>query len=147
MESTGSRTLVVAVDFEQASLDALDLALDLGRKLGQEVVIVHIYTVPVVLYPGVGPVMAPCLPEEIDTAARRATDELAARVGASAIVRAGRPAEEILKVVEELRPAMVVMGTHGRGKLHRVLLGSVTEKVVRQSAAPVLVVHAKAPAD
>ncbi len=144
--STGSRTLLVAVDFEQTSLDALDMALDLGRKLDLQVVILHVYAVPVVLYPGVGPVMAPCLPEEVDTAARRATEELAARVGASAIVRAGRPAEEILKAVEELGPALVVLGTHGRGRLQRMLLGSVTHKVVRISPAPVLVVHARAQA-
>ena len=53
-------------------------------------------------------------------------------------------AVEILRAIDELHPALVAMGTHGRTGLAHLLLGSVTEKVVRSSSAPVITVHAKA---
>lgn len=144
MASTGSGTLLVAVDFEPASLGALEVALELGRKLDLQIVLLHIYALPMVVYPGMAPVMAPCLPEDMGTAARRATEELAERVGAaSALVRAGNPAQEILKAVKELGPTLVALGTHGRKRMQRLLMGSVAEKVVRASSAPVLVVRAR----
>jgi len=56
-------------------------------------------------------------------------------------VLGGSPHEVILEYVEEHGIDLVVMGTHGRRGLSRYLLGSVTERVVRSSDAPVLVVR------
>lgn len=142
--STRSEILLVAVDFEQASLDALDTAIGLGRTLGLEVVILHVPMVPAAVYPGADPVMLPCRPEDVPSSTRRAAEELARNTGAArAIVRGGDAAEEILRVAEELRPAMVVVGTHGRSGLARLVLGSVAERVIRASPAPVLVIRAR----
>jgi nucleotide-binding universal stress UspA family protein len=57
------------------------------------------------------------------------------------MLREGRPWEAILEAAREVRADLIVMGTHGRHGLVRTLLGSVTEKVVRTSPVPVLVVH------
>jgi nucleotide-binding universal stress UspA family protein len=54
--------------------------------------------------------------------------------------REGRPHEEIVDYVEETGVDVVVMGTHGRSGVKRVLLGSVTERVVRLAPVPVLTV-------
>jgi nucleotide-binding universal stress UspA family protein len=141
----GSKTILVPVDFQDASLDALAAARDLGARLGLEVVVLHAYTIPVVVYPGFDPIVAPGLPEEIAATAKTALEKLAVQHGGlRTMLRAGDPAAEILRAIEELRPAMVAMGTHGRTGLAHLLLGSVTEKVVRSSSAPVLTVHAKA---
>jgi nucleotide-binding universal stress UspA family protein len=56
------------------------------------------------------------------------------------IVRLGNPALEICKYVAEEHVDLVVMATHGRTGLKHVLMGSVAEKVVRMSTAPVLTV-------
>ena len=53
----------------------------------------------------------------------------------------GYPAEEILGIVEDEHCDMVVMGTHGRKGIDRILFGSVAEKVVKSSVAPVLTVR------
>nr|WP_321259589.1 universal stress protein [uncultured Pseudodesulfovibrio sp.] len=53
----------------------------------------------------------------------------------------GYPAEEILAISEAEGVDMVVMGTHGRKGIDRILFGSVAEKVVKSSAAPVLTVR------
>jgi nucleotide-binding universal stress UspA family protein len=56
-------------------------------------------------------------------------------------IRRGFPAEEILRYAEEQDADLVVMGTHGRTGVDRVLLGSVTERVVRRSPVPVVTVR------
>ena len=55
----------------------------------------------------------------------------------------GYPAEEILGIAEDEKCDMVVMGTHGRKGIDRILFGSVAEKVVKSSLAPVLTVRPK----
>lgn len=138
-------TILVPIDFQDASLTALALARDLGARLGLEVVLLHVYSIPIAIYPGFGPIMAPGLPEEIAAAAKQAIEQLAASNGGlKSMIRAGEPASEILRAIEETKPAMVAVGSHGRKGIAHLLLGSVAEKVVRSSASPVLTVHAPA---
>lgn len=61
----------------------------------------------------------------------------------STALRAGDPAAEILAAVEELRPSLVAMSSHGRSGVTRWLRGSVAERVLRNSQAPVLLVTAR----
>ena len=56
-------------------------------------------------------------------------------------MQVGVPFEEIVKIAEEERADMIVMGTHGRGGLNRMLLGSVAERVIRLAPCPVLTVR------
>ena len=55
-------------------------------------------------------------------------------------VREGRPATCILEAIGERQPGAVVMGTHGRGRLDHLLLGSVAERVLRKATCPVVTV-------
>jgi nucleotide-binding universal stress UspA family protein len=140
----GSKTILVPVDFQDASLAALAFARDLGARLGLEVVLMHTYVIPVVVYPGFDPIVAPGLPDEIAATAKSALDQLAAENGGlRTILRAGDPANEVLRVIEQEKPALVTMGTHGRRGLSHLLLGSVAEKIVRSSPVPVLTMHTK----
>ncbi len=52
----------------------------------------------------------------------------------------GDPVPQILRVAEETRAGLIVLGTHGRAGLRRVLMGSVAEQVLRQATCPVLTV-------
>lgn len=139
---TESGTILVPIDFEGAGQEALRMAQSLAPRLGLRVVLLHVYTIPVFVYPGFEPIAAPGLPEELESAAKQALEQLAASSGKlETVLRAGDPAAEILRVIEEKRPSMVVMGTHGRRGMAHFLLGSVAEKVIRGSSVPVLTVH------
>ena len=61
-------------------------------------------------------------------------------IEARPMVITGDPFDGILRAAAEVKADLIVMGTHGRGGLERVLLGSVAEKVLRGSSCPVLVV-------
>ena len=56
------------------------------------------------------------------------------------IIKRGIPLKEILKVEEEEKVSVIVIGSHGKTNLEEMLLGSVSEKVVRQAKSPVLVI-------
>ena len=56
-------------------------------------------------------------------------------------MRIGHPADEIVKFAESHAIDLIVMGTHGREGVARVLIGSVAETVVRRATCPVLTIH------
>jgi nucleotide-binding universal stress UspA family protein len=76
---------------------------------------------------------------------RAQTERLVARkapsgIGIETVIREGDAAAEILACADTLNPDLLVMGTHGRTGFERLVLGSVTEKVLRKASAPVLTV-------
>lgn len=82
--------------------------------------------------------------EALEEAGKEALEDIEGRanqqdVDALTAMRHGSPHEEIVTYAEEEDVDLIVMGTHGRSGLDRVLLGSVTENVIRQAETPVLV--------
>ena len=81
-----------------------------------------------------------------EAAARRQFDGLLARaraadVDAREVIRCGRPAEEIAKAAETEFADLIVMGTHGRRGLRRLMVGSVAQQVVATAPCPVVKVR------
>lgn len=140
--TSANNLILVPIDFEPASLKALGIAKDLAGRLGGEVVIVHVYQLPVYTYPGLEPSLMPGFHAEVTSAAERAVASLAQQEGnLRAVLRQGEPAAEILTAADELKASMIVMGTHGRQGLAHLILGSVAERVLRKSNVPVLSVR------
>lgn len=135
-------SLLVAVDFDDASRRAVDLAKSLAGPLGASIALVHVYHVPVYTYPSLDPTILPGFHAELTAAARASLSELAAAVGVpDAVLREGDPAPEILAEARERGATMIVMGTHGRRGIAHALLGSVAEQIIRRSPVPVLTVR------
>lgn len=80
--------------------------------------------------------------ERAEAAIEAAVESLPAGVATERVVRKGIPQTAILDYVDETDVDLVVMGTHGRTGLDHYLIGSVTERVVRNSPVPVLTVRA-----
>jgi nucleotide-binding universal stress UspA family protein len=140
------KRILVATDFEESSGQALKFAVDLAQKFGSALTLIHVYEVPDYVYfngslPAVTQWIAP-----IRAAATTQLEETLTRVrgllpGATSLLRQGRPADEIVKAIDELHPDLVVVGTHGRRGVSHVFLGSVAERVVRTASTPVLTVR------
>jgi nucleotide-binding universal stress UspA family protein len=96
------------------------------------------------------PDLTPEMQQILEDEVKRYLDDVAARMRAEGVdaktefVTFSPAAADIVDLAEQTPGALVVMTTHGRSGLGRALLGSVTDRVVRSSAAPVLVVRAVA---
>ena len=84
--------------------------------------------------------LGPALNEQGETALDRA-EEHAGEISVERVLVEGAPSNEIVEYAAEEGCDLIVMGTHGRGGIDRLLLGSVAERVVRTSAVPVLTVR------
>ncbi|WP_394738997.1 universal stress protein [Natronococcus roseus] len=140
-------TVVVATDGSDSVSRAVDVALDLADKFDAEV---HVLSVIDASEVDASPEQ---LREELRTALETTADAALASVEertdgeVTTAVREGRPASEICEYVREVDADVVATGTRGRHGENRLLLGSVAERVVRRSPAPVLTVRQLETAD
>jgi universal stress protein A len=136
------KKILVPVDFSACSRKALEYAIPLAEQFGAELTLLHVLpsSPPV---PELGPVDV----VGIDDATQE-LEALQASVRTAVpsqsvlrIVRTGDPQVEIIRVARQRGIDLIVLSTHGRTGLSRVLLGSTAEKVVRHAPCPVLVVR------
>jgi nucleotide-binding universal stress UspA family protein len=140
------KSILVPVDFSDTGKVVLDTATALAKRDGAKLTLVHVWELPAYAY-----ATLEFTPSDLFTPLREAAQaQLDATVEAVkkahpetvGVVKHGTPWREIVRVVDDLRPDLVVMGTHGRRGVERMVLGSVAEKVVRMSSAPVLTLGA-----
>ena len=138
--------IVVPTDFSECAEEAWRLAQRVAATLGSEIVLVHVYLEPPVY--GDPPIVDPAWRTYVETQkwVAEELDRWAASVREQGItvrtaVRTGGPYAEIVAVATDERADLVIMGTHGRGGMSRLLLGSVAERVVRLAPCPVLTVR------
>ena len=140
----GFSKILVPLDFSELSAPTLDMAVRLIAPGGTVTMLHVVEWLPVVTEGAFGVYPHRKDIEQLKDLSRDTLRAYAAkRPGCTmdAQVREGKPATVILEVAEGLRPDLVVIGSHGRSGLDHLLLGSVTERVLRKSGAPVLVVR------
>jgi nucleotide-binding universal stress UspA family protein len=143
------RRVLYATDLSDAARPAWEHAQQLGGLFGAEVLILHV--LPVGPVPLTAPLPWKVVEELREIAERQAQEHFrtlldgARSSGVAARVRleTGTPAPRIAEVAREEAADLVVMGTHGRTGLGRVLLGSVADRVVRLAPCPVVTVPAE----
>ena len=146
------RSILCPIDFSDHSRHALDHAVAIARWYKSTITALHVFSsAPVAAYaPG-----TPGLDSIVLTRADR--DQLLAEmkrfieaestphVPIDAMLREGRTVGEILRQAADFNADLLIMGTHGRSGFERLLLGSITEKVLRKAACPVLTVPPRHP--
>lgn len=147
--------ILCPIDFSEPSYKALKVANDLAKSFSSELILINVLS-PIQHFPA-----APAFPaatpatgalagdlareiegyalESLETALKeRVSDE----IGSKSLLLRGNPAEEIAKYARENDVSIIIMGTHGITGWRHLLIGSVTEKVVRISSCPVLTIPA-----
>jgi nucleotide-binding universal stress UspA family protein len=143
------KLILSPIDFSDPSHEALDTAANLASSVGAELLLVHV--VPVI----------PRLPspamifneaefeQELYKDAERRLSELSAKLREKGLkvrteIGTGNDAgTEIIRMGDHNKADLIVIATHGMTGWHRLAFGSVTEKVVRLSTLPVLVLRAE----
>ena len=136
------RTILCPIDFSPGSRYALRVAIRLANESGAPLVLVHAWFVPAATAGGDPPMLGVTMQALVDDAQRGLTDALTEvkRAGVEHVTSqlvTGPPAERVASIATPRD--LIVMGTHGRTGLSRVLLGSVAERVVRHAPCSVLI--------
>lgn len=143
--------VVVAFDFSPSSEQALARAVEVAARAPQHVLHVAVALDPHAVNPFKGvsydtaEEMQKLVMERVATAF--AGRETAAEVQFFVHARIGKPATEILALASEVGADLIFVGSHGKTGVERLVLGSVSERVVREAHCPVLVARAKTYAD
>lgn len=140
------RTILVPTDFSEYADHALAYAVDLAARLDATICLVHALTISVGSIPELDVTYDVTM---IETSRKQAQAALDARVAqyrntvslAPARIEVGDTREVIDLVAASIGADLIVMGTHGRRGVRRMLLGSVAESVVRSAPCPVLTVR------
>lgn len=140
------KKIVCALDLSQQSALVAEYAVTFAKKFDAE--IIAVYAAPALTqYVGfhvptssienfVGEIISGA-----EESMKNFVGEHFADVKARGVVVNGYAAEEILSMAEKEKADLIIMGTHGRTGIDRILFGSVAEKVVKNSCAPVLTIR------
>jgi nucleotide-binding universal stress UspA family protein len=137
-----AKNILVATDFSELGRTAVEQALSLAETLDAQLNVVSVFTQ---LSAPESASRAGTAEDQAVRALRAAVCELETKLRPSgrlarAVVQFGDPAPTILVAAQELNADLIVLGTHGRRGLSRLVMGSTAEQVLRQASVPVLIV-------
>ena len=145
------KKILVPVDFSPMSKEVLRAAIEIGKHRDADVCVLHVMRAAehIAYYAGEfsGAVGMERVDEEskilTETRLRNLLNELTTGPKVKPHLVMGDPVSEIIQYAEEEDIDLIVMATQGRRDLSRLLMGSVTEQVVRCAPCPVLSIRAK----
>lgn len=136
--------IVLAVDGSDPSRLAAGFAVDLAKRGGYELHVVHVGLVSRWVHPDT---LSAQQYQRLKEAAQKCLDDEVREIEKTGIkvtqahLRMGRVDSEVIRLSEELGDTMIVIGNRGVGALARILLGDDAESIVRHAPRPVLVVR------
>jgi nucleotide-binding universal stress UspA family protein len=140
--------VLVATDFSEASDAALEYGRQFARMFGATLHVMHVVENVMARFAADAyPVLLPDLQREVEDSGEKRlmgvlTSEDHGQLHATPVVRTSTsPAAAIVEYSKEAGIDLIIMGTHGRGAVAKLLMGSVAERVVRTAACPVLTVR------
>lgn len=139
--------IMVALDFSPHADIALNYGVELAKAFQAEIIVCHVIEQPDLLSqlpPGGEAYFPPNLHEVHRKQAAQECREMLKEKGVAngrAVIGEGTPFVEILRIADSESVDLLIVGTHGRGAIAHMLLGSVAERVVRKARCPVLTVH------
>ena len=141
------RHILAPTDFSEYSKQAVASALELAKKFGAKLTILHVIELPP--YPVEGYVPPSLSATFMDDLERQATTDLAqlapeaeaANVEVARVIAVGTPYRKIIDTAEAEQVDLIVMATAGRTGFSHLVMGSIAERVVRTASCPVLTIR------
>jgi universal stress protein A len=142
------RSILLPTDFSECANYALSYATSFARQSGASIICVHVIEpiVPTVGYVGMTePLPVADISEQLEESAEQELPRIArceecSGLDIQEVIAHGDAASEIVRVARERKVDLIVISSHGRTGIGRILFGSTAESVVRHAPCPVLVV-------
>ena len=143
--------ILVCSDGSDKAIEAAAFAAEMAQKFGSQVILLNVYDPSVIPAATMGipgglletTVSESCYAEEIQSGAEKSTAEVFQKAGVRYTTRRelGHPVDRIISTASDEKVDLIVMGSRGLGGFERLLLGSVSEGVLRHAHCPVLTVR------
>ena len=140
--------IVFATDFSPASDPALRKAIEMARKEGAELIVAHVFEAPATMsHSGVADdIIEADLEDKIRKDVEKQLEPVLAQARAEGIrvrgeILEGHAPKMLAELAEKNGAALLVLGTHGRTGLKKVLIGSIASKVIATAPCPVLTIR------
>ena len=139
--------ILVPLDFSEYTDEILNVAVQIAQKFGSTIHFLHVipnmdYFTPYESFMSAGNLVN--IQREIEREVGKDMEAVAKKIQDIPVTKAIHTGVAVLEIVDYVRTEridLVVMGTHGRGGLEHILIGSVAEKVIRKSPCPVLTIR------
>jgi nucleotide-binding universal stress UspA family protein len=133
--------ILVPVDFTECTEKALAYAVPFARQFGAELTLLHVIEPAYLPATEMGLIVPVEGPDEAGEQLAKLQRRLADQVRCRTLVKSGTAESEIIGVARELNVDLIVLSTHGRSGMERLLMGSTVEKVMRRACCPIFVVR------
>jgi len=138
--------ILIATDFSETCSRAVEYGVMMAKTLGASIHVLHVLQDDTPLVVDGLTYLPQNFFEELEQRAAGRLEEVIPRadrdkLAVTLVMRRGSPFLEIIRYARDQNMDLIVLGTHGRGALAHVLMGSVAEKVVRKAPCPVLTVR------
>lgn len=150
MASISLKRILVPTDFSETSTLALKYALPLAAEFGAELHVLHVLDLASEQYFAAEMALVPSAAIAAEARTRAETEmaalltrEEVATYRAHLVTEQGAPFATIIRYARDHEIDLIVMGTHGRGAVAHLIIGSVAENVVRKAPCPVLTIPLK----
>ncbi|MEE4296073.1 MAG: universal stress protein [Wenzhouxiangella sp.] len=140
------REILVPVDGSENSIRAAKFAMEMAGEMSIGVRLFYVFPAASVEVIGIAGMSRSDIDQAAQAAAQRAFDQTRTGIGEAMIENVtqetsiGDPAEEIIRVTEDDHSVLVVIGRRGLSRMRSLMLGSVSDKVLRHAQSPVMVI-------
>jgi nucleotide-binding universal stress UspA family protein len=147
--------VLIALDYNPTAQKVAESGFSMAKAMKAEITLLHVISDPVYYYSTeYSPIMgfngfleaSQLNVDGLKNAALQYLDKTAHHLGDKTIrtlIKEGDFAESILKTAKEIHSDIIILGSHSRKWLENVLMGSVTEKVLRQTTIPLIIIPTK----
>ena len=135
------QSILVPVDFTTTTEKALSYAASFAKLFGATVTLLHVKEPTYMPASESGVLVELETRSDVEKRLADLEEQLGAQVKCRTVIKDGNAEVEILQVAEEMACDLIILSTHGRTGIERLLLGSTAEKVVRRAGCPILVVR------
>lgn len=140
------KTILYPTDFSEYSDHARPYAIEMARKFGAKVLLVHAMPIPTYSVGYEVSIDLKSVHDEMEASATKRLNEISEAIRADGVevetlLAVGTPFVEVLNVARDREVDLIIIPTHGYGPIKHLLLGSTAERVVRGAPCPVLTIR------
>lgn len=140
------KEILVPVDGSDNSIRALRFALNLARDTDADLRLFYVFPASSVEIIGMAGLTRDDIDQAAQASAQRVFDKVHGEIGETGVnisdeTSIGDPAEEIIRYTEDDPGVVVVLGRRGLSRMQTLMLGSVSDKVIRHAKSPVVIIH------